>query len=450
MERVAFFLIIIIIITFISIHGVPASPKACTKVSTLFVFGDSYLDAGNNNYINTSAFDQANFQPYGENFANGPTGRFSDGRIIHDFIAEYAKLEGLIPIYLNKNRSGTQNYIGMNFASAGAGALTETLQGFVIDLKTQLKYYKKEVHHLKGAFGGAKAESVISNAIHMMSIGSSDYISPFLLNDSFLHSFCQPSDYVNLVIANISEAIQTIYANGGRNVVLMNMGPLGCLPGMKIIKNVNKYENKCMTEALELGKLHNTALETKLIPSLKKLPKLKLLVYDFQSDISNMIAEPKKYGLCDVKDACCGSGSFRGIHNCGGQRKPLSTEYKLCLKPENYLFWDSYHYTEKANEQVAKGMHAQRCENTFGPLIMDLALANALATCENSLGRESSYSLELFARSWIDVRVANMLVLKMPLDKDNTLNRSSSTKPTKHRKSKEKQRKEKNDTKRTK
>ncbi|GER26365.1 GDSL esterase/lipase [Striga asiatica] len=323
MERVAFFLIIII--TFISIHGVPVSSKTCPEVPAVFVFGDSYFDAGNNNHINTSAFDQANFLPYGENFTKGPTGRFSDGCIIPDFIG-------------------------------GAGALTETLQGFVIDLKTQLKYYKKEVQVLKGKIGGAKAKSIISNAINIMSFGSSDYISPFLLNDTFLHSFRCPEDYVNLVIANISEAIQTIYKKGGRNIVLMNMGPLGCLPGMKIIKNVHKYENKCMTEPLELAKLHNTALETKLIQNLTNLPKLKLLVYDFQSDISNMIAQPRKYGLNDVKDACCGSGPFRGVNNCGGQRKPLSTEFEVCSKPGNYLFWDSYHYTEKANEQVAKKM----------------------------------------------------------------------------------------------
>ncbi|CAA0829449.1 GDSL esterase/lipase 1 [Striga hermonthica] len=146
MEKVAFFLIIIIT-TFITIHSVPASLKACPEVSAVFVLGDSYFDGGNNNYIKTSAFDRANFWPYGENFAEGSTGRFCDGRIIPDFI-----------------------------------------------------------------------------------------------------------------------------------------------------------------------------------------------------------------GLKDVKDACCGSGSYRGINNCGGQRKPLSTEYELCSKPRTYLFWDSCHYTDKANEQVAKGI----------------------------------------------------------------------------------------------
>ena len=54
----------------------------------LFIFGDSFFDAGNNNYINTTTGFQANFGPYGESFFKYPTGRFSDGRIIPDFIGK--------------------------------------------------------------------------------------------------------------------------------------------------------------------------------------------------------------------------------------------------------------------------------------------------------------------------------------------------------------------------
>ena len=62
----------------------------------LFIFGDSFLDAGNNNYINTTTLDQANFWPYGETYFKFPTGRFSDGRLVSDFIGE-------ICIYISSN-----------------------------------------------------------------------------------------------------------------------------------------------------------------------------------------------------------------------------------------------------------------------------------------------------------------------------------------------------------
>lgn len=59
------------------------------KNKSLFVFGDSLFDPGNNNYINTSTGFQANFSPYGETFFKYPTGRFSDGRLIPDYIGSH-------------------------------------------------------------------------------------------------------------------------------------------------------------------------------------------------------------------------------------------------------------------------------------------------------------------------------------------------------------------------
>jgi len=65
----------------------------------LFVFGDSLFDVGNNNYINTTTDYLANYPPYGETFFKYPTGRFSDGRVIPDFIGKIMCLLKLI--YLN-------------------------------------------------------------------------------------------------------------------------------------------------------------------------------------------------------------------------------------------------------------------------------------------------------------------------------------------------------------
>lgn len=56
----------------------------------LFIFGDSIFDAGTNDYINTSI--QGNVIPYGESFFSYPTGRFSNGRLIPDFIGKTSYL----------------------------------------------------------------------------------------------------------------------------------------------------------------------------------------------------------------------------------------------------------------------------------------------------------------------------------------------------------------------
>ena len=54
------------------------------QFSGFFVFGDSFVDNGNNNYLQTTL--KVNYFPYGVDFPTGPTGRFSNGQNIADFI----------------------------------------------------------------------------------------------------------------------------------------------------------------------------------------------------------------------------------------------------------------------------------------------------------------------------------------------------------------------------
>lgn len=52
--------------------------------------------------------------------------------------------------------------------------------------------------------------------------------------------------------------------------------------------------------------------------------------------------------------ACCGSERFRGLYSCGGKRG--IEEFELWENPSDYLFFDSFHLTEKGYEQLAKLM----------------------------------------------------------------------------------------------
>lgn len=60
------------------------SPVAPQQVPCFFIFGDSLVDNGNNNRILTLA--RANYYPYGIDFPQGSTGRFTNGRTTVDFI----------------------------------------------------------------------------------------------------------------------------------------------------------------------------------------------------------------------------------------------------------------------------------------------------------------------------------------------------------------------------
>uniref|UniRef100_A0A2N9ED47 GDSL esterase/lipase n=1 Tax=Fagus sylvatica TaxID=28930 RepID=A0A2N9ED47_FAGSY len=52
------------------------------RPSKLFVFGDSYADTGNNRKSEANSWKY----PYGITFPGKPAGRFSDGRVLTDYL----------------------------------------------------------------------------------------------------------------------------------------------------------------------------------------------------------------------------------------------------------------------------------------------------------------------------------------------------------------------------
>ena len=65
---------------------VAAATPAAAAPRAFFVFGDSLVDNGNNNYLMTTA--RADAPPYGIDFpTHMPTGRFSNGLNIPDIIS---------------------------------------------------------------------------------------------------------------------------------------------------------------------------------------------------------------------------------------------------------------------------------------------------------------------------------------------------------------------------
>ncbi|KAK1320246.1 GDSL esterase/lipase 6 [Acorus calamus] len=103
------------------------------NVPAVFIFGDSTLDAGNNHF-NKNCSVQADFPPYGRDFfGRRPTGRFTNGRTVADFISEFLGIEIQKPyleveMEVRNGRRKSYPTNGINFASAGSGVLNETNQ----------------------------------------------------------------------------------------------------------------------------------------------------------------------------------------------------------------------------------------------------------------------------------------------------------------------------------
>ncbi|KAE9465505.1 hypothetical protein C3L33_02586, partial [Rhododendron williamsianum] len=153
-------------------RGDPLVPMLC-------VFGDSVVDVGNNNHLNTLI--KSNFPPYGRDFVtHTPTGRFCNGKLATDFTAEYLGFDSYPPAYLSQDAKGKNLSIGANFASAGSGFYDRTAQA--ISLTQQLAYYKEYQNKVVSMVGKDSANTMFSGGIHLLSAGSSDFIQNYYIN----------------------------------------------------------------------------------------------------------------------------------------------------------------------------------------------------------------------------------------------------------------------------
>ncbi|KAJ9179459.1 hypothetical protein P3X46_011246 [Hevea brasiliensis] len=307
----------------------------------LFIFGDSLFDAGNNN---NNPESPACYWPYGETFFKHPTGRASDGRVIPDFIAEYAKLPFIAPYIQITDH---QLRYGVNFASGGAGVL-DTFQEFTSDLKTQLINFKYVKKRLRNKLGESETNALLSKAIYLFSIGNNDYMGAFNTNSSIFQHYSR-EEYVGMVIGSLTTVLEEIYKNGGRKFGFVSLGRLGCLPPMR----AKTSSGGCLEQVNVLVKLHNKAFSNVLMKLEKQLQGFKYSNFDFYKSLSERIKHPSRYGFKEAKSACCGTGPYRGITSCGGIGK--IKEFELCDDTSEYLFFDS-HPTEKADHQFAKLM----------------------------------------------------------------------------------------------
>ncbi|GJT10093.1 GDSL esterase/lipase-like protein [Tanacetum coccineum] len=102
----------------VQLHGFKV-PCCAPQVPCYFIFGDSLYDNGNNNNLVTEA--KANYPPYGIDFPDGPTGRFSNGRNIADSLPPLWQLP-----------SPEESVLGVNYASGSAGIRDETGQHMIL------------------------------------------------------------------------------------------------------------------------------------------------------------------------------------------------------------------------------------------------------------------------------------------------------------------------------
>uniref|UniRef100_A0A5B6YV26 GDSL esterase/lipase n=2 Tax=Davidia involucrata TaxID=16924 RepID=A0A5B6YV26_DAVIN len=319
---------------------------AAAKVPAIIVFGDSSVDAGNNNQISTVL--KSNFQPYGRDFYGGrSTGRFSNGRIPPDFISQAFGLRPFVPAYLDPMYSIKDFAVGVCFASAGTGydnATSDVLS--VIPLWKEVEYYKDYQKKLRAYLGNRKAHTVIREALYLMSIGTNDFLENYytLPGRQSRYSIDQYQDFLVGIAGNF---IKELYGLGARKLSLGGLPPMGCLPLERTTNFIGGNGDGCVERYNIVAMNFNGKLNGLVNNLNKELPGIKVVFSNPYYPFLQIVQKPSSYGFEVAAAACCATGMFEMGYLCD-QYNPFT-----CTDANKYVFWDSFHPTEKTNRIIS-------------------------------------------------------------------------------------------------
>ncbi|XP_050247888.1 GDSL esterase/lipase At4g26790-like [Quercus robur] len=314
-----------------------------SKVPAIIVFGDSTVDAGNNNVVLTLL--KSNFRPYGRDFSGGrPTGRFSNGRIPPDFISEAFGLKPTVPAYLDPAYDIADFATGVCFASAGTGydnATSDVLN--VIPMWKELEYYKEYQNKLRAHVGKDKANEILSEALYLMSLGTNDFLENYYILPKRQSQFTV-KQYEDFLIGLAGNFIRELYGLGVRKISLTGLPPMGCLPLERALNILDQHE--CVEKYNKVALEFNWKLNGLVKRLNKELPGLRLILADAYTILYQIIKRPSLYGFDAVEVACCSTGTYEMSYLCS-EHNPLT-----CLDANKYVFWDAFHPTEKTNHII--------------------------------------------------------------------------------------------------
>eukprot|EP00262_Sarcandra_glabra_P009649 TRINITY_DN24131_c0_g1_i1.p1 TRINITY_DN24131_c0_g1~~TRINITY_DN24131_c0_g1_i1.p1 ORF type:complete len:385 (+),score=21.89 TRINITY_DN24131_c0_g1_i1:55-1209(+) len=328
---------------------------------SIFSFGDSLADTGNLVISNALLDPVAGRPPYGETYFRNPTGRYSDGRLIIDFMAEAFGLP-LLPPYLSSTNVDDFRQ-GVNFAVSGATALDPSFfeernlskaLSTNFSLSVQLDWFKE----LKSSICITTkdcAEYLRKSLFVVGEIGGNDY------NYAFWNSrgMDEVRSFVPHVVKAIEFAISTLIEQGAVKLVVPGNLPIGCISSYLTLlhsPDEGDYDpqNDCLKAHNDFSEYHNAQLNRALERLRHKYPHAKIVYADYYGAAMQLYNAPQNFGF-NTRDlsACCGGG---GPYNYNLSAKCGYYRSSVCDDPSKFVIWDGIHLTEAAYRHIATGL----------------------------------------------------------------------------------------------
>ncbi|CAM8963847.1 unnamed protein product [Rhodiola kirilowii] len=332
---VALFLLIVIIPELHRIEGASPNNKHHSSLK-LFVFGDSYADTGNWGKTVSPSWKK----PYGISFPGKPSGRFSDGRVLTDYIASFLKIKSPVPYHWRKSNATVLKH-GMNFAYGGTGVFTTYVAA--PNMTTQINEFQQILED------EVYTKQDLKSSVALVSLGGNDYGNFLATNSNTTEIY----SFVTSVIKQLELNLRRIHGLGVRKIGITAIEPLGCLPSI----TASTYFRNCSERANLLAKFHNQLLNQ----AIEKLNEssstfITLDLYNaFMSVFKKQGYEPGSSKSESILKPCCTGTTSE--YNCGSVEKSNGTSmYTVCKNINSTFFWDTVHPAQSGWQAVYEAL----------------------------------------------------------------------------------------------
>ncbi|GAB2287591.1 hypothetical protein Dimus_021964 [Dionaea muscipula] len=346
--------VLVIFVMGLIMAGMISCDDAKPQVPCYFIFGDSLSDNGNNNGFKVAA--KVNYSPYGIDFPGRiPTGRFSNGRIVPDIIAELLGFKGYIPSYKEALRSDVSK--GVNYASGGSGIHQETGKnlGSRISLDLQVQNHNVVVSKLLFARGIRSAAGLLNKCLYTINIGSNDYINNYFMPEEGYSSsrYHTTDEFATILIDEYSKQIKILYKHGARKVALFGLGPIGCSPG--VIAHVGLTNGSgCVDVVADAVDNFNHKLRSLVEKLNVEFPDSK---FTYINTAGMQLSDSQGFKV--INATCCKEVRKDGL--CVDSSTP-------CANRSEYVFWDYFHPTEAVNAFIGRRTYQSQQSSDAYPI----------------------------------------------------------------------------------
>ncbi|GMN58538.1 hypothetical protein TIFTF001_027644 [Ficus carica] len=319
----------------------------------IYAFGDSFTDTGNTRSVSgPSGFGHVSNPPYGITFFHRPTNRYSDGRLVIDFVANSLALPFLPPY---KSVTGNSPH-GVNFAVAGSTAIEHDFfvkNNLSLDItpqsiQTQLLWLNKYLESNLGCKSTpdsrCKAAEFDDSLFWVGEIGVNDYAYTVGSN--------VPQDTIRgLAMRSYTGFLTALLKKGAKYVVIQGHPMTGCLPlTMTLAPEDDRDDLGCVKSINNQSYIHNVAILNAIKNLKRQFPQAVITYLDYWNAYHTVMKSPGQFGITERFKACCGLGdpyNFDVFATCG------TPSASACINPSQYINWDGVHLTEGMYEAVS-------------------------------------------------------------------------------------------------